>query len=151
MQNSGRLDFIHPLVQLEKLLMEKDGLDIINALFAVMPVSDQDELTTSLVLIFGHNEADFTLLKWALALEIAETGAVISFACFSSLHIQSLLHLFVPSHRNILLMQNVLVDAEGTLFRGAHLAQKLVSVYCRTWGLVYLFRASFSHNDVAKS
>lgn len=71
----NELSFIHPLVQLEKLLMEKEVLDIINALFQVMPVNDQDELATSLVLIFGHNEADFTLLKWALSLEIAETGA----------------------------------------------------------------------------
>lgn len=71
---NGDMAFIHPLVQLEKLLMEKEGLDLINALFNVMQINDQDELATSLVLIFGHNEADFTLLKWALSLEIAETG-----------------------------------------------------------------------------
>ena len=76
---NGDMAFIHPLVQLEKLLMEKEGLDLINALFNVMQINDQDELATSLVLIFGHNEADFTLLKWALSLEIAETGICISF------------------------------------------------------------------------
>lgn len=81
---NGELDFIHPLVQLEKLLMEKEGLDLINALFSVLQINEQDELATSLVLIFGHNEADFTLLKWALALEISETGIFPQLAVFSS-------------------------------------------------------------------
>jgi hypothetical protein len=65
---------LHPLVQLEKFLLEPGSLEIIGALAEALGVAEQDELATSLCVIFGHNEADMTLLKFALSHEIQNTA-----------------------------------------------------------------------------